>query len=349
MKSVMFITGSMVRGGAERVISIIANDYAARGWKVSIVMTLHSFIGYELDPSIEVIDISDDSKSATLRYPFLVRKVRKLVKSYNPDAVVSFMDNVCLIAGPARICLKNRFVTSERIDPSQVHRNFLIKGALNSIYASSDCCVFQTKRAFNYFPAKVRAKGVVIPNPIKVEAYATYKSKRIVTSGRLNKQKNHKMLINVFAELHPLFPDWKLDIYGEGPLRRELEAQISEKNLKEFVELKGNVPDLHKRISDASLFVLSSDYEGLSNALLEAMMMGLPCISTACAGSDEVINNMENGILVPVKDGKALFEAMKLLMSDGEFAVSLGKQARDSSNAYRVDTVIEKWRRAIEG
>ncbi|MBQ9810047.1 MAG: glycosyltransferase family 4 protein [Spirochaetales bacterium] len=349
MKNIMFMIPSMIRGGAERVVSILANDYASRGWKVSILMLLHSHIGYDLDKSIDVIDISDDSKSVALMYPFLICRARRTVKTLKPDIIVSFMANTCLISGPACRKTKARFVVSERIDPTQDKRNIIVRSMLNSIYSHSDCCIMQTKRAFNYFPDKVKAKSVIIPNPVNVSTIATYGGKRIVASGRLDPQKNHMMLIKAFSSLHEEFDGWRLDIYGEGPERGNLENFIGKLGLDAFVSLKGNVPDLHQQMADADLYVLSSDFEGLSNALIEAMMMGLPCISTDCAGSDEIITDKQDGIIVPVGDITALTEAMRLLMSDRELALSFGRNARISSERFRTKVVIEKWRTAIEG
>ena len=131
-------------------------------------------------------------------------------------------------------------------------------------------------------------------------------------------------------------------------MKEKLLSLIKEKGLESRITLKGNVANLHEEISDAELFVLSSDYEGLSNALLEAMMMGLPCISTDCAGSDEAIDNMENGILIPVGDTEALKEAMVRLMSDRELSMKLGKAAASTSQKYSSTSVIRQWRKVIE-
>ena len=349
MKSIMFMIPSMTRGGAERVVSILANDYASRGWNVSILMMLHSNIGYELDPSIKVIDISDDGRSIVLMYPILIHRTKKVVKTVNPDIIVSFMANTCLISGPACRHSAARYVVSERIDPSRSRRNPLVRRMLESIYAHSDCCVFQTKRAYDYFPDRVKAKGTVIPNPVNVASSAVCGGRRIVASGRLETQKNHRLLIEAFSDVHGEFPDWRLDIYGEGSERKNLENLIRESGLGDSVSLKGNVPDLHTQIADAGLYVLSSDYEGLSNALIEAMMMGLPCISTDCAGSDEIITDGKDGIIVPVGDRKALANAMRHLMADGKLASSMGKAAGLSSGRFRTEAVIGKWRKAIEG
>lgn len=348
MRKIMFVTSSLIRGGAERVTSILSNDYAKRGWDVTVVMVLHSYIGYELDPRIKIIDISNDKKPIYLTYPSIVLKLRKLIKDIDPDVIVSLMWNVCLISGVATMGLEKKLITSERNDPSKEGNSLIIRKAVEAIYAKSHCCVLQTKRVASLFPEKVQKKSVVIPNPIEIKTKARYGSKRVISCGRLTEQKNQKMLIEAFSWISKDFPEWTLDIYGEGPLKDNLQSLINEKGLESRITLKGNVANLHEEICDAELFVLSSDYEGLSNALLEAMMMGLPCISTDCAGSDEAIDDMENGILIPVGDTEALKEAMVRLMSDRELSMKLGKAAASSSQKYSSTSVISQWREVIE-
>ena len=350
MKQIVFVTGAMSRGGAERVISLLSRHYAQQGWRVRILMLLHSQVDYELDPAVEVLDFSNDKRKAVLDMPRLMGKVRSFVKQEQPDAVVAFMAPICLIAGFACRGLKTRLVVSERIDPALDPRSLPFRLALKNVYEKANLVVFQTRRARDYFPENIRRNGVIIPNPIQVKALAApARTHRIVTAGRLMPQKNQKMLIDAFACLHQARPEYTLDIYGEGPLTDTLQRQIDSLGLTEAVTLRGNVSDIHQQMADAQMFVLPSDFEGLSNALLEAMMMGLPCISTDCAGSDEAIQSGENGLLIPVGDTQALAEAMERLAADGAFAEKLGAAARESAQQYTLDRVIDRWRKAIEG
>ena len=171
---------------------------------------------------------------------------------------------------------------------------------------------------------------------------------KIVSVGRLDAQKNQKMLIDAFAKMKEKFPNYKLYIYGEGSLRTQLSKQIKMLGLSGNVILKGNVLDIHSQIADASMFVLSSNYEGLSNALLEAMMMGLPCISTNCAGSDEVIVDGINGVLVPVGNVDALSAAMIKIADDKSFAHRIGLVARNTAEVFKTENVMEQWISVIE-
>ena len=346
-KKIVFFTGAMGRGGAERVISILSNYYANLGWEVKIGMLLHSNIEYDLNPKVEVVNLSS-SLGIKLGFLQTVGNVRRFVNKENPNVIVSFMAQICLIAGLALKKGCARLIMSERIDPSQVGRGFFFRKLLDRTYKKADVFVVQTERAKNYFCKEIQDISVIIANPIKVYAHTNLSSKRIVTAGRLTTQKNHKMLISAFSKIKKIHPEYTLTIYGEGPLRRELEEQVSSLGLEDSVSLPGNVPDLHHQISDAEIFVLPSDFEGLSNALLEAMMMGFPVISTNCAGSDEIIKDMENGILVNIGNEDALVAAMDRLVSTPDLKTELSERAKKTVEYCKVDSIISKWSEVID-
>lgn len=350
MKEIFFVTGTMGRGGAERVISLLSDRYVKLGWRVKILTLLHNTVEYKLNHDIEVIDFSNDKIKASLDIPRLVFKVRSYVKSIKPDVVVAFMAPICLIAGIACRGLNVRLILSERNDPALEPRNKIFKKILENVYKKSSLTVMQTKRARNYFSDEVRKNSVIIPNPIQVTVVGSEsRRKRIVAAGRLEIQKNFSMLINAFSRIYDEHPDYCLDIYGDGSMRSELDQQICRLGLSDVVTLRGNVPDIHEQIADAEIFVLSSNFEGLSNALLEAMMMGLACVSTDCAGSDEVIKDGENGLLVRVGNEDELVLAVKKLIEDPIKAKEIGNNAALSARRFSVGHVIEMWRTAIEG
>ena len=348
-KKIVFVISAMTRGGAERVVSILANHYAEKEFDVSIVLLWHSTVEYELDSSVRIVNLSNDKIKPLIRIPSLTRRLRRYIKSLNSDAVVSFIAQNNLITYWASRGVNTRFIPSERIDPSAMKRNTLFEKLLAKAYAKSAVTVLQTERAKRYFPKAVQSNSIIIGNPISVKCEALgIRKNKIVTAGRLTAQKNHKMLIEAFCEVHKNHPEYTLEIYGEGPLRAELEALVRDKGLDGAIFLPGNVPNLHERISDAKMFVLSSDYEGLSNALLEAMMMGLPCVSTDCSGSDEVIENGKNGLLIPVGDKEKLVEALTTLVENHEYRECLGARAKASVEKYKVENVIKQWTDVIE-
>lgn len=347
---ITFMSGTMGRGGAERVISILSRHYAEQGHDVEICTILHPNVEYKLDDRIKVTNLSRDSVGLKKDLVPLLRRIRKHIKETKPDVVVSFMAQIALLVGISIKGLKMRHIVSERIDPSMVKRGKIYEAVLHHIYATAETVVLQTKRAYNYFPAKVKKKSTIILNPIDVKAYASgEKSRRIVTAGRLEAQKNHKMLINAFEALMDKYPEYILEIYGEGNLFSELEGYIANKGLDTRAFLKGNSPKIHEDIASAELFVLPSDFEGLSNALLEAMMMGLPVISTACSGSDETIADGENGMLVPVGDEAALICAMDKVLSDPALRQKISDGAKASAEQFKTENVIKQWDKVILG
>ena len=202
------------------------------------------------------------------------------------------------------------------------------------LYPLADGFVFQTKEAQEYFDKKIQKKSVIIPNPINeefiCEPYNGEREKKIVTVGRLEEQKNHKMLIKAFSKLPEGLSEYKLIIYGEGSLRPELEKQIKELNLLGRVFLPGQVDDVKNRIYKAGLFVLSSNYEGMPNALMEAMALGVPCASTdcPCGGPRFLIKNEYNGLLYNVNNELELKLAINKIIGDEELSKKISKNAR---------------------
>lgn len=347
-KKITFIIGSLDRGGAERVISILSGKYAELGWQTDIILLLDNKVEYRISPDTRIFDFSGNTTSRWRRLPQWLRKIRGYIKQEKPDVIISFVARINVITQIARIGLHtDRVILSERNDPQCDGRGRIVRLLTWWLYPKADYVVFQTRRASGYFPNLTNK--VIISNPVNIEQRASFVSKpKIVSVGRLTKQKNQKLLIEAFAEIAYCFPEYTLEIYGEGDLRNYLQEMIDHLNLHDRVFLKGNVFHIHEAISDAALFVLPSDYEGLSNALLEAMMMGLPCISTTCAGSDEYIESGKNGVLVPIGDKAALVNAMKSLMDDTDLRKRLGNAASESSIRFDANTVIAEWQYIIQ-
>ena len=349
-KKISFFIGTMRRGGAERVISKLANFYSNKGWNVDIILLLSNEVNYVLNSNIRIIPMCSKDKSRMKQVPIWVKNIRNYIKSSNPEFIVSFVARINIIVLFACIGLKKKIIISERNDPSADGRSFLVKLATYILYPLSDTIVFQTEYAKLMFPRSIQNKGKIIYNPIEVNINrCESKQKKIVAVGRLESQKNHEMLINSFIQVHNRYPEYSLYIYGEGILMNSLKNQINRLNLEEAIFLPGNISDVHNKIFDSEIFVLSSNYEGLSNALLEAMMMGLPCISTECAGSTEIIRNEENGILVPIGDKQKLSEAMIKLIENKKLAEEIGKKAKETSKLFESNLVLKQWENVIEG
>lgn len=343
-KKLLIFMGSMGRGGAERVISHISNYFVAKGWKVYIALLLFNKVDYELDPNVEIIDLTGSTSSRIKRVPTWIISIRKIVNTINPDTILSFAARINIIVQLACFRLSNKIVVSERNDPYKDGRTVIVDFFTKKLYSKAKAVVFQTERAATYFDEMGLKNSLIIPNPISIQcSKAEVSSAKIVTVGRLTKQKNQELLIRSFALISCKNPEYKLYIYGDGELRKELEDLSESLGVKDKVFFEGNVSDVHARIADAEIFVLSSDYEGLSNALLEAMMMGLPCISTNCAGSDEYIVDEKNGLLVAVGDENALASAIQKFINNRDLRISCGRNARNVLSRVSTEVVLEKW------
>ena len=216
------------------------------------------------------------------------------------------------------------------------------------LFVRSDFVVFQSEKIRNLYGKRIREKSCILKNPLlRPEPALEHREKKIVTLGRLTAQKNHSLLIRSFEPFHKRFPEYSLFIFGDGELEGETKRLTGHLNLSDAVFLEKNDPDVLQRIRDAEMFVLSSNFEGLSNALLECMSMGIACISTRCEGSVDVIRERENGLLVDVGDKRALTEAMCALAQDPELRRRLERQAMEDMKAYDKDTVVKDWSRVI--
>ena len=348
-KRITFLIGSMRRGGAERVISILANNYIKKGWNVDIITLLDDSNDYNLDNRVNIMPICQVSKSKLYQLPSWIFNIRKHVKENNPDIIVSFIARINIITILSCIGLNKKIIISERNDPKADGRGFLVKILTYMLYPLTNSIIFQTEWAKSCFPKYIQDKGIIIGNPVNVSTdKKELGTKKIVAVGRLTEQKNHEMLINAFKKINDYSKEYKLYIYGEGGLREKLEEQVGNLKLQEYVFLPGNFEDIHERISDADIFVLSSRYEGLSNALLEAMMIGIPCISTDCAGANEVIENGYNGILIPNEDEGELIKAIKQIINDSKKMKKLSVNAKKSVELFKSENILTKWEKVIE-
>lgn len=349
-KKLLIILGSLGRGGAERVISLISNECHSRGWQVKIGLLLFNDVEYPIDSAIEVIDLSGQGQSRIKRLPFWLKGIRRLAKEYKPDVVLSFAARINVIVQMACLGLGKNIIVSERNDPFMDGRSRFVDMMTTLLYPMAKAVVFQTKRAQSYFK-KLRLKnGLIITNPISVACSAGGRIPgKIVTAGRFTLQKNQKLLLDAFSDVLKEYPEASLWLYGRGELENDLRSQAEKLGILEKVHFEGNVSDLHERIADANMFVLPSDYEGLSNALLEAMMMGIPCVATDCAGCDEYIRDHENGLLVPVGDRKAMAEAMKELLANPALADKFTAASVADSAAFEQKTVLKQWLSLFEG
>lgn len=341
---VMFIIPSMAGGGAERVISVLANEFTEKGIETKIMMTAGNDCVYQLHPDIELLQ-AGEMTGESIRKRFLrIFRMRKLFLENRDHILIAFEPDAAFFAGIAKFGLRMKLIASERNDPASFGNSKTRKLA----YKWSQKIVFQTKAAMAYFSPDIQKKGKVIANPISSflpEPYTGKRKKTVVSVGRFEGQKNHRMLLLAFAGFHTDFPEYSLHLYGKGALEQELRQLAKELGLEDKVIFEGFHKDVLKRIADAGMYVLSSDYEGISNSLLEAMAIGLPVISTdcPCGGSRLCIINEKNGLLTPVGDKNALELAMRKMAESEEYANLLGKEAVSVKTRFSVENIVSKW------
>ena len=341
---IIFTVASMAGGGAERVISILANRLAQKENKITIIMTAGNKLDYTLNPQIEVVSIGGISGGSMMKRIQRIRRLRTIFQKHEKAVIVSFGLGSNFYTAAAHIGLRNPLIISERNDPAACPHPHL----RNMVFGCAHKLVFQTKEAVTCFPERLQRKGVVIPNPISENIMPPYQSKRekiIAAVGRLESQKNYPLMLKAFSIFHASFPEYTLHVFGEGYMRDELQKMTQEMGISHAVIFEGFARDVHSKIRSAAMYVLSSDYEGISNALLEAMALGLPVISTDCpiGGSGLCIQNGVNGMLVPVGDESAMAEAMCRLAKDKELADRIGREAVKVRERFSEESITQQW------
>ena len=348
--NILFLVPTLYGGGAEKVCCVLASELAKRH-NVTIGYLIDYFYDndkrYPLDERVQTVKIRRPGFSCPtlrdkLRYIYLCRKeFRRIKKERSIDVSISFLFrlsryNVASWCGEKLIC-------SERCNPVKYEPEHIFQTRI--LYWLSTHTVFQSELVRSiYKERRTQRRSRVIPNPVSVECLADeQRSHRIVTLGRLADQKNHAMLIRSFAAFLKSYPDYTLTIYGEGEIREELENLVAELGLGDRVFLPGNLEHIHRHIRDAEIFVLSSNYEGLSNSLLECMTMGIACVSTRCEGSTDVIRDGENGLLIDIGDGEALTEALCRLAGDPALRRKLEENARSYAARFEKESVAKEW------
>ena len=347
---IMFVTPSMNYGGAERVMSILMNELINNGFKISLVCLNDTpVVVYQLSPLIEIHYLKGVRFNKVKAFLSPIHQLRRVMKVLRPDVIVSFFNNTSCFSWLAQLGLNIPIIFSERNDPTHnikgLNARFFQKWALTI----SNKIVFQTQGAKSLYKSRsIQNKSVVIYNPLNISnksANVSEKCYKLVSVGRLSSQKNQKVLIDAIARISSSYPDLTLTIFGEGNLRTNLEQQIKNLGLTGKVLLPGNESNVIDKIIDYRLFVFSSDYEGIPNALLEAMSIGLPCVSTDCSpgGAKEFINNYENGILVPCNDAEAMSNAIEFHLQNPEKSLLMGKNAISISKLLDVGVIVKKW------
>ena len=353
MKTLMFYINTLHKGGAQRVMLQLAERFAADGWRSIPVTSFQEGNEYPLPAGVERISIEKEQiKQGRIKSNLSrIAALRRLCREYKPEALIAFMAEPNFRAVLAGAGLPVKTIVSVRNSPDKEYAGKLFRFVGQHILPMADGCVFQTEDARSWFPERLQRKSEIIMNQVSRSFFdepAADEHKDIYAVGRLNPQKNFPMLIRAFAKL----PDTgdRLIIHGEGEKRPELEALVKELGLEGRVLLPGLSANVAQDIKGAKIFVLCSDYEGMPNALLEAMALGLCCISTdcPCGGPREIISDGVNGRLIGVGDEEALATALQELLTDDKKRLSMAEKAKESANKFSPDEIFGQWKDYVE-
>ena len=392
-KKVIFFIDSLGGGGAERVVSVIANAFAEKyNYDVCIAMLRKSNIAYQITDRIHLLYAEDLPQKSTKTkfitglfrvykrirqgiYKKIMLKLgkydsipkidetafyfyakyaipyRELLKRNKDCTAFGFLirSNIAMLMAAKGTGVKTVFC--ERNNPVRPDMPQNIMRIRDKIYHRCTSSVFQTEEEMAYYTG-IKGKKVVIPNPIKEdlpERFLGARRHEIVNFCRLSPQKNIPLLIDAFEMLLRDYPDYTLRVYGEGPEKDNLRAYIKEKHLEEKAFIEDFASDIHERIRDAVMYVSTSDFEGLSNSMIEAMAIGLPTVCTDCdgGGARMMIEDHVNGLLVPKGDKQAVYHAMKAIVEDGALSDRLSKNAEKIKIKLSVDNIVKEWIKMI--
>ena len=355
---VLFASGNLCDGGAQRVISVVSSELAEKGHDITLLLYSRNEKEYPISEKVKIISLAENfndyQKISGLKRIKLIRKILKQVK---PEIAVGFLEGGYGLY-LSSFGLRMKKVSSARINPKYIVEQKGLRAFINKRwFKKSNAIVLQTESQINFVPKSWEKKSVVIPNPVSVLALQTEiqnyndNCERIIMVGRLDDQKNYSMAIEAIRLVKEEYPNIKLDIFGKGNQEESLLKEIEEKGLADNISLKGWTQNAVQELCQYDLYLMTSNYEGMPNALMEAMAVGLPCISTDCeTGPADLIEDGVNGYLVPVGDALALANRIKnVIKMSKEDREKMGCLARQNMQEnYNNQAIASKWEELFE-
>lgn len=349
----------MSKGGAERVISNLCNNGLGVDNEMHILTCLKGKSQYPLKKDVimhegfmTLQEYRRQGKIKTL--PVFCREYVNAMKHINPDIVITFLPEPCFIAELCKRKAGKVLIGSERGNPYFQYQSPVYKRLVSWLYPKSDGFVFQTEGAREYFGRKLQKKSTVIGNPVSIpDEFRQLPEKRvkeIVSVGRFTPEKNYPLLLKAFQKVAKQADGYVLKIYGKVDENLKLAELSKELGIEEKVFFMGQVDDILAQIRNASVFVLSSMSEGMPNALLEAMAIGLPAVATDCpsGGPRQLISDGENGLLVPNDDVDALAAAILRIIGDEHLSHRLSENALKIADEYSEEKICDQWKTYID-
>ena len=359
MKICFFVSDISFVGGIERVVSILSNQFVELkndSWQIEIVSIYHTNkINYEINKRINIKYISNQpylGKPQSAKRLFMafgmIKLIKKFFKKNKYDYILSqgfpntFLANLCCdkksgkIIGVEHVCFS--------------YYPAFIRSLRTLIYKKIYKLVVLTNKDYDKFIKNLN-NVVVIPNPFDTtnKYLSELKEKKIIAIGRLEYQKGFDNLIAMYKDISIIYPDWKINIYGTGNLKQKLQNQIKNLDLENSIRLAGVTDNIYEKIRESSFMVFPSRYEGFGMVLLECMSQGVPCISFDCeSGPSDIIENYENGILVPNQDNESFKKAIIELIENSKLRKKMGENAYFSVDKYSAKIVAQKWIELLE-
>ena len=348
---VLFVVDSLGSGGAGRVVAILA-EQLAKEYSVYLADFTTDRDCYVTSKNLKIFHLRKDASSNNLSFLKKCNLIREVALQNQINIVISFGADMNIYTSVASLFAPWKLIISIRNNPYTSPTNRKLRIMRFLLYRFADGFTFQTEDEKLYFSKRIQSRGTVIENPVNAnipEPYDGVRDKRVVMVGRLNKQKNYPMAIEAFRIVHQYFPDYKLEIYGDGELKNELNILIAQNGLCDCVSMMGHVDNVWEKTRCAGLYIMTSDYEGMSNALIEAMAMGIPSISTdhPIGGARQLIIDKYNGLLSDVGNIKMFANKMLYLIENPEFAEDISKRSSEIRVRLSAKKIADRWREYI--
>ena len=351
----LIVTASLGLGGIERMSARISQKYVEKGWSVGIVclMPKQDKEFYEIDQRIKIYNFENYSKKKVLNIFKWINFLKKIDKEFKPTNILAMTIKICSLCILSFKRKSVRIVLRETCDPCSIARSKIMNKITFFLCRNVNGIIFQTNWEKKCYPRRMQKKGVVIPNPIKIESSrleSNSKKNTIITASRLvNYQKHHDILIKAFSLVIKKHPNYILKIFGDGPDFNYDVSLIKKLGLENNVFILKPVKDIFKEYESSKCFVLTSEFEGFCNSLAEAFSLGTPCISTDWNGVEDIIDNGINGIIVKKKDIIGIADAISKLIEDEDLCEKFKNNAIKKGKSFRFSEIIKQYERIIEG
>ena len=342
---IVFVLPNLSSGGAERVVTILSKGLIDKNITVDILLLQDDLVHYSVPDGVNVVCLNTKGMSRFQRF----RTIRKYLKTIKKDKpiLVPFQDSCLKNVLLAKIGLKIPVVATERNNPFRKGITRWAKFKATLPLKFSNFAVFQTPDARRYYSGLKDKKCKVIANPItnvNVRWQGNVEPDKLISVCRLHSQKNLPMLMDAIEIVKKTYNNVNVKIYGEGELRESLEQKIKDKDLVDNISLCGRTDAVHQKMAESSIYLCSSNFEGISNSMLEAMSIGMPIISTDCPiGGAKMMLENGAGILTPVGDAQQFAKEIIRLFENKELACELAQKALERSRLYSEPSIIEEW------